>query len=49
MWMDDEGIAKALPHNRVATEILHQHRPDLAHIEVYGDVLVAGLDETGDE
>jgi|SRR5579883_72625 len=49
MFMDDESIVKNLPYNRVATELLHQHRADLSHIQIYGDVVVAGRDETGDE
>jgi hypothetical protein len=49
MFMDDESIVKGLPYNRAATELLHQHRADLSHIQIYGDVVVAGIDETGDE
>lgn len=49
MFMDDESMSKDLPENRAATALLHQHRPDLAHITVYGDVVVASLQETGDE
>lgn len=49
MFMDDESVIKGKPFNRVATELLHQHRPTHTHIQVFGDVVVAGIDETGDE
>lgn len=49
MFMDDESITKGKPLNREATQLVHKHRPDLAHISVFGDVVVAGIDETGDE
>ncbi len=49
MFMDDEYATKGKPVNQAATALLHQHRPDLAHITVGGDVVVAGIDETGDE
>jgi len=49
MFQDDESMAKGKPINRVATELLHTHRANLVHIEVYGDVVVADIDETGDE
>lgn len=49
MFMDDESIVKQKPLNRVATDLLHQHRPQHAHTVIYGDVVVAGIDETGDE
>lgn len=50
MFMDDESVTKGKPVNRVATELLHQHQPQrYGHITVHGDVVVAGIDETGDE
>lgn len=49
MFMDDDSIGSGKPVNRQATAVLHQHRPDLAHMEVYGDVVVTDLTETGDE
>ncbi|MEO9029410.1 MAG: hypothetical protein ABI413_11420 [Ktedonobacteraceae bacterium] len=49
MWMDSESIGKGLPHNRIATEVLHQHRPNLTHIEIFGNVLVTDLVESGSD
>jgi hypothetical protein len=49
MFMDDEYVTKGKPVNQAATALLHKHRPDLAHITIGGDVVVAGIDETGDE
>jgi hypothetical protein len=49
MFMDDEYVTKGKPVNQAATALLHKHRPDLAHITICGDVVVAGIDETGDE
>lgn len=49
MFMDDESIVKGKPLNQAATALVHQHRANLRHIQVYGDVVVAGIDETGDE
>ncbi len=49
MFMDDESIVKGKSLNRVATDLVHQHRANLRHIQVYGDVVVADLSETGDE
>jgi hypothetical protein len=49
MFMDDEYTLKGKPENKAATALLHKHRPDLAHLTICGDVVVAGLDETGDE
>ena len=49
MFMDDDYVSKGKPVNQVATVLLHAHRPDLAHITICGDVVVAGIDETGDE
>lgn len=49
MFMDDESITKGKPVNLVATALVHQHRANLAHIQVHGDVVVADLSETGDE
>ena len=49
MFVDDESVTKGKPINRVATELLRKHKVILAHVEVYGDVVVASIDETGDE
>lgn len=49
MFVDDEYATKGKPVNRLATALLHQHRPDLTHIVVCGDVVIADLSETGDE
>src|SRR5260370_37821015 len=49
MFMDDEYTLKGKPVNQVATALLHQHRPNYAQITVCGDVVVAGIDEKGDE
>ncbi len=49
MFIDEQSVTKGKLANRVATEVLHQHRRDHLHTTVYGDVVVAGLDEIGDE
>lgn len=49
MFMDDESIVKGKPLNQVATDLVHEHRANLRHIQVYGDVVVADLSEAGDE
>lgn len=49
MFMDDEGIVKGKAYNEAATALVRQYRPELAHIQIHGDVVVAGIDETGDE
>ena len=48
LYQDDEGWSKGKPVNQAATALLHQHRPDLAHVEVYGDVVVADFSEIQD-
>lgn len=49
MFMDDESQLKGKPRNEAATALLRQYRPEHAHTEVYGDVVVADVSETGDE
>jgi hypothetical protein len=50
MFMDDEYSLKGKPVNQVATALLHHYQPRrYGHITVCGDVVVAGIDETGDE
>lgn len=49
MFIDDESLVNGKPLNQVATDLLRQYRPDHAHIQIHGDVVVADLTETGDE
>lgn len=49
MFLDDEGIVKGKPVNQVATELLHKHRRNHANTIIHGDVVVADMNETGDE
>jgi len=49
MFLDDEYLLKGKPVNQVATDLLHKHRANLAHITIHGDVVVAGIDETGED
>jgi hypothetical protein len=49
MFMDDSSIIKGKPFNQAATTLVRQYRPEHAQTEIFGDVVVAGIDETGDE
>lgn len=49
MFLDDESATKGKPINHRATELLHTHGAALTHVAVHGDVVVTGVDETGDE
>ena len=49
LYCNEDFVGLQLPINSVATEVLHQHRPDHAHYPLCGDVLIANLRETGDE
>jgi uncharacterized protein YgfB (UPF0149 family) len=49
MFMDDESIVKGKPFNQAATDLVRKHRANLQHVQVFGDVVVADLSETGDE
>lgn len=48
MFMSDSSIVDGKGHNVEATKVLRQYRPGYPH-EVYGNVVVASLEETGDE
>lgn len=48
MYVNEDFVGLQLPVNRIATEVLHQHNPDIRY-PICGDVLIATLRETGDE
>jgi len=48
MYVNEDFVGLQLPINATATEVLHQHRPDITY-PICGDVLIASLRETGDE
>ena len=48
LYCNEDFVGLQLPINSVATEVLHQHRPDIPY-PLCGDVLIASLRETGDE
>ncbi len=47
LYLAEEGVGR--PVNTVATALLASHRPDLAHVVLYGDSVVADSSETGDD
>jgi hypothetical protein len=49
LYCNEDFVRLQLPINAVATEVYHQHRPERAHEPLCGDVLIASLQETGDE
>lgn len=49
MYLHEDGVGLQLPINAIATEVLHQHKPERAHNPICGDVIIASLQETGDE
>ena len=49
MYVNEDFAGLQLPINAVATEVLHQHRPDYSCYPICGNVLIASLQETGDE
>ena len=49
MFIDGDSEANGKPLNEAATSLLHKHRPDHSHTQIYGDVVVATIEETGDE
>ena len=49
MYLNEDGIGLQLPINAIATEVLHQHKPERAHNPICGNVIIASLQETGDE
>lgn len=49
MYVHDESALIPLPYNAKASQLLKEKQPNRVHADVYGNALIASLQETGDE
>ena len=49
MYVHDESALIPLPYNAKASQLLKEKQPNRVHTDVYGNALIASLQETGDE
>lgn len=47
LYLAEESVGR--PVNTAATALLMSHRPGLAHLVLYGDIVAADISETGDD